>query len=274
MVRKHISIILLIVSIIPLCAITGIFDTASATLYRWTDHKGQVHITDYPPSEEEMKKNSLEVLEEPEVALRFDKTLIDTVIAYSPATFRKIRKQGIQLSEKIFLELRSMRNANKRLISGLVLLFHLYYALCLYLVCRKTGVTFAWLAWIPFFNIFPLLNSAGKPLWWGVLFLAPYAVFVPIINSNMFAVLILLLLCALNLYLFIRVWMRVCINFWISKWFSLVVFLPLVQFLPLSYFAFKREPHRDDIRRLRPAVIMLICFLVMSIALYVVVFPG
>ncbi len=50
---------------------------------------------------------------------------------------------------------------------------YVWTALCLYFIANKTGTENAWLAWIPFANIYLMCKVAGKPGWWLVLFLIP-----------------------------------------------------------------------------------------------------
>jgi hypothetical protein len=254
--RIYVTAFLLVLSV---CFIYNGAEAADK-LYKWTDKKGNEHITDYPPPEENLKKGSLKVEEEPGIKPRFDKSFIKDIVAYSPALFRKFREKSIQASDRFFHAFRSLDTSVKLALFGFMLLFQMYYSLCLYLICRKTGVSYAWLSWLPFINILPLLNSAGKPLWWFFFFIAPCSVFVTKINSSMYAVSVLVCILILAVVLFVRVWMRVFINFWINKWYGLLMLLPIIQFIPMSYCAFKPEPHRDDIRRLRTAVIALFGF--------------
>jgi hypothetical protein len=54
------------------------------------------------------------------------------------------------------------------------LIVYLFFAYCLKLVAEKTGHTEkSWWAWIPIMNGLLLLEIAGKPMWWFILFLVP-----------------------------------------------------------------------------------------------------
>jgi hypothetical protein len=59
-------------------------------------------------------------------------------------------------------------------ILGVIYLFELaiyvWFALCLHMIARKTGMPHPWLAWIPFANFYLMFKIAGKPLWWTVSF--------------------------------------------------------------------------------------------------------
>jgi hypothetical protein len=59
---------------------------------------------------------------------------------------------------------------------ALILVPYLIGALLLFLIARKANVSSPWTAFIPILNLILMLNIAGKPIWWLVLILAPYAI--------------------------------------------------------------------------------------------------
>jgi hypothetical protein len=252
-------------------------DIVSGDLYKWTDKKGEVHITDYPPSQNEQGEGSVEVIEEKGFKAKVDKTIKNRISPFLSEKTKKLKEalgvdSEVQSAKTLFDVLKDrfyeLKVGLKVLIIGVFIFVHLYYALCLYLIGRKTGVSSAWLAWIPVVNVFPLVLSAGKPWWWGVFFLIPLTGFIPILISNVFFVLFLLFIILVDAILFIIVWIKICANFWIEKWFGLLILVPVTQFALIGYLAFKNEPHRDDIHRLRSALIALFCFLLLLGASY------
>lgn len=50
---------------------------------------------------------------------------------------------------------------------------YVYFALALQTIAKKTGAENAWWAWVPILQILLMLNIAGKPLWWIILFFIP-----------------------------------------------------------------------------------------------------
>ncbi len=56
-------------------------------------------------------------------------------------------------------------------VTGIVL--YIWFALCLFIIAKKTNTENAWLAWIPIAQYILALQIAGKPWWWIFLFLIP-----------------------------------------------------------------------------------------------------
>jgi len=52
---------------------------------------------------------------------------------------------------------------------------YVWFALCLYIIAKKTDTANPWMAWIPVANTILLCQIAGKPWWWIFLFLIPLA---------------------------------------------------------------------------------------------------
>jgi hypothetical protein len=105
----------------------------------------------------------------------------------------------------------------------IVLLLHLYFSLCLFLIARKLNVGTAWLAWVPILQVFPMLASASKPWWWVLLFIVPFA----------------------NLGVIIYVWMCITENLGKNKWLGLLIVAPFVGFFYPAVLAFSSQGRRD-----------------------------
>jgi len=105
------------------------------------------------------------------------------------------------------------------LILGLV--FYFYYAVCLFLIGKKTNTAMPWLAFVPVVNVFwPLVGASGKPAWWIVLLLVP----------------------VVNLLVMIYLWMLTAERLGKSKIYGLLVALvPVVNLILLGLLAFKAK---------------------------------
>jgi len=60
-----------------------------------------------------------------------------------------------------------------------LVIFYVYFAVCLMVLAKKLNVPNGWWAWVPILNVVLFLNLANKPLWWLLLF------FVPVVNFVM-----------------------------------------------------------------------------------------
>ncbi len=103
-----------------------------------------------------------------------------------------------------------------------LILGYLYFSLCLYQIARKLGISGAWMAWVPIFQILTLLASASKPGWWIILF------FVPVVN----------------LFIQIYIWMCVSENLGRNMWLGLLMLVPVVNIVYLGMLAFSKENSR------------------------------
>ena len=218
-------------------------DAASGKLYKWTDKRGETHITDYPPPDTEKSEGPVIVIEE-EPELRFDRTIVYTIGPFLSAKAKRLQgrlREGL----RALTDIRSRGTLFILLVTGITVVLHLYYALCLYLFSRKLGVSSAWLAWVPGLNLFPLVSAAKKPWWWGILFLLPLSGLVPMLYSNIYVVAALFVVCIVDLILWGILWIRICANLWINRWLGLLIFVPLAQLILIGYLAFKREPQEE-----------------------------
>ncbi len=100
------------------------------------------------------------------------------------------------------------------LLMGLV--FHVYFALCLQMIAKKTHTENAWLAWIPIVNLILLLNTARKPLWWILL------MFIPIVN----------------LVIGVLVWVAIAEALGKPNWWGILMIVPVANLVVPGYLAF------------------------------------
>jgi len=91
-----------------------------------------------------------------------------------------------------------------------------YYAICLMKIARKTSTANAWLAWIPIANVILMLQIAGKPLWWIILF------FIPIVN----------------IIIGILVWMGIARAVGKPDWWGILIIIPVANLIVPGYLAF------------------------------------
>jgi len=95
---------------------------------------------------------------------------------------------------------------------------YIYFALCLFLIAKKLDVRAAWTAFIPIVQIYTIMASAGKPLWWILLLLIPIV----------------------NIFIAIYIWMCITENLGKNKWLGLLMMLPIINFVFIGILAFSR----------------------------------
>ena len=96
---------------------------------------------------------------------------------------------------------------------------YIYFSLCLYLIAKKLDLPTAWTAWIPIVQIAAFLGSAGKPLWWILLF------FIPLVNIGV------------SVYL----WMCIAENLGKNKMLGVLTIVPIVNFIIMGVLAFSKK---------------------------------
>jgi hypothetical protein len=93
---------------------------------------------------------------------------------------------------------------------------HVYMAVCLMFIAKKTNTENGWLAWIPIANIVLMCQIAKKPVWWVVLGLIP----------------------CVNLVIFIILWMGIAQARGKPSWYGLLMLIPGVNLIIPAYLAF------------------------------------
>jgi len=259
------------------------------TLYRWTDHQGQVHITDYPPLEGQAVPGSLKSVDVKDGAPDERKAPAETKdfplsdlkklenIERDSAELIEGMKQQLDLTGLDQVSLTRYISMFRNHFSAMVilvvvtfLLFHFLYALPLYLISRKMALSYAWTSWIPVINIFPLVGSARLPLWLGIFFLLPVHLSIPVLGSSNVFLLVILLVSLVDMVLIVVIWMRICSNLWVNRWAGLLILLPILQLALPWYLALKTDPEhlvRSDIKRLRTGMIALGVFVALSVGI-------
>jgi uncharacterized membrane protein YoaK (UPF0700 family) len=88
------------------------------------------------------------------------------------------------------------------------------------------------MAWIPIFQIWTVVNCAGKPWWWIILLLVPIV----------------------NIIIGIVLWMSITENLGKNKWLGLLMLLPVVNFIFMGILAFsKTERQAEAMEEATPA---------------------
>ncbi len=95
---------------------------------------------------------------------------------------------------------------------------YLYFALCFFMMAKKTNTPNGWLAFVPIANIFQVLQLANKPAWWFLLF------FVPLVNI------------AISIVVFMEIAKR--LNK--PEWVGVLMIVPGVNFFVPAYLAFSK----------------------------------
>jgi hypothetical protein len=101
---------------------------------------------------------------------------------------------------------------------------YVYFSLCLYLIAKKLNVSAPWTAWVPIVNIWTILQAAGKPCWWVLLFFIPFVGFIVIIY----------------------VWMCIVENLGRNKWMGLLILIPIVSLVYIGVLAFSKQERLED----------------------------
>ena len=93
---------------------------------------------------------------------------------------------------------------------------YLFYAYCLVVISQKTGRGTSWWGWVPILNILLIIEIAGKPMWWIILY------FIPLVNFIVGIIVIV----------------NVCVARGKSGWLVIMLFIPIANFVFLPYLAF------------------------------------
>jgi hypothetical protein len=105
---------------------------------------------------------------------------------------------------------------------------HIYIAICLMKIAKKTDTPNAWFAWIPFLNFVLMLKIAKKPVWW-ILVLILF--FIPFINF--LASLTLLVISVI-------IWMKIAEAVGKPSWWGIMVIVPVMNLIMPGYLAFSK----------------------------------
>jgi hypothetical protein len=98
------------------------------------------------------------------------------------------------------------------------LIVYIWMAICLMNIAKKTNTPNAWLAWIPFANLYLMCVIAGKPGWWLILLLIPF----------------------LNIIIGIIVWMGIAKARGKPDWIGILMIIPFVNLIIPGYLAFSK----------------------------------
>jgi hypothetical protein len=97
-----------------------------------------------------------------------------------------------------------------------LILFYIIYTLPVYVIAKKSGHDYAWLAFVPIGNLWLLCDMADMELWFLIIFLVPY----------------------LNIILLGFVWWRIAENTNKPGWLGILMLIPGVNLLVGYYLAF------------------------------------
>ncbi len=100
-----------------------------------------------------------------------------------------------------------------------VIAIYVYMAICLMKIAKKTNTPNAWFAWIPFLNIWLMIQVAKKEWWWFLLF------FIPLVN----------------IVASIVVWMGVAKALGKPEWLGILMIVPFANLVVPGYLAFSKS---------------------------------
>ncbi|HLV81107.1 MAG TPA: DUF5684 domain-containing protein [Chthonomonadaceae bacterium] len=95
------------------------------------------------------------------------------------------------------------------------LIGYILFALPVYIIAKKSEHEYAWLAFVPFANLWLLCDMADKEVWWLLLF------FLPIVN----------------LIAYVLIWMAIAENTNKPAWLGLLMAIPVVSLVVAFYLA-------------------------------------
>lgn len=106
------------------------------------------------------------------------------------------------------------------------IIFHVYSALCLYFIAKKTATQPAWLSWIPVANAFLMCKIAGVSYLWLLGLLVSFLPFIGILGS------------IYSVGLFIYLWYKIILLRNKPAWFVILMFIPIANLVVMGYLAF------------------------------------
>lgn len=101
--------------------------------------------------------------------------------------------------------------------SGLA--FYIYSAITLMFIAKKTGTSNAWMAWVPFLNLYLMCKAAGKSGIW----------------------IILLLLPVVNVIAIVLLWAGIAQRLGRSGWWGLLMLIPVLNLVLMGILAFSKS---------------------------------
>jgi hypothetical protein len=96
------------------------------------------------------------------------------------------------------------------------LVVYVWFAICLYIIAKKTNTPNEWLAWIPIANIYLMCKVAGRSGWWTILFFIPLA----------------------NIVILIIVWMGIAEARHKPSWLGILMIIPIANLVIPGILAF------------------------------------
>ncbi len=130
----------------------------------------------------------------------------------------------------IFLaELGSLLGLMAGMLIGLIfvfIIFYVYSALALMTIAKRTNTAFAWLAWIPYANIY-LISKIAQKHWWPVLLLLPSITFGFLPENIIFNTINTIATLVFVVYVFIW-WWKICQRRGKPGWWVLIGIIPII----------------------------------------------
>jgi hypothetical protein len=123
------------------------------------------------------------------------------------------------------------------LLLSFLLLLHVFFGLCLYIIARKLDAPGAWLAWAPFANAAVMVRAARRPLWWCAPLLAPLFSWLPLPGMSAVS----WLLWPISLVFLVLTWMRISARLSSPPWVGVFMLVPVANMLLPAFLAFKPE---------------------------------
>lgn len=110
------------------------------------------------------------------------------------------------------------------------LVIYVYMAISLMKIAKKTNTPNGWFAWIPFLNMWLLVQIAQKEWWWFLLMLIPLV----------------------NIVVAVILWMEVSKAVGKPDWLGILIIVPVANFILPGYLAFSKD-ERQNAEPAKPA---------------------
>jgi hypothetical protein len=217
--------------------------SSSAALHKWVDEKGRTWVTDYPQPKAANKKapqadnaanqspTNESAAATPEVQ-KTDQERDAGKIFVLPEDIRKRLPMSLQ-GEGMPFDPGNMLAMMSGLIVIIVLAGYIYFALCLYLIAKKTEVPHPWMAWIPLVNLWTFVAAAGREWWW-LAIIAGMGVLSMVSGVG-------IIFSLLNMAAIIYLWICITENLGKNKWLGLLMLVPIVNIIFPAILAFSKQ---------------------------------
>jgi hypothetical protein len=118
--------------------------------------------------------------------------------------------------------------------------FYIWLALCLQLIAKKTSTPFGWLAWIPFANLFLMVNMARENWTWALV-LSIFIIGNASYASTQLGTILGPTFSIASVVTLIIIWVKICRACNRPGWWVVLLLIPIVNWVILGVLAFSKK---------------------------------